>query len=147
MKHSKIKELKKEYEKKRKIYKELPSFDELNDEFEIERITEHEDTSYLLRSIRRIIVSRFVSTMDFFDGMLTTQRIATFITSKWISNSEKEAIYKIIETIMKLLIKTLESDLIYSEKNEAETIILLYNEWQKLKKETLKLIKNIAKKL
>ncbi|MEM4318644.1 MAG: hypothetical protein QW244_02870 [Candidatus Pacearchaeota archaeon] len=147
MKPSKIKELKKEYEKKRKIYKELPSFDELNDEFEIERITEHEDTSYLLRSIRRIIVSRFVSTMDFFDGMLTTQRIATFITSKWISNSEKEAIYKIIETIMKLLIKTLECDLIYSEKNEAETIILLYNEWQKLKKETLKLIKNIAKKL
>lgn len=147
MKPSKIKELKKEYEKKRKIYKELPSFDELNDEFEIERITEHEDTSYLLRSIRRIIVSRFVSTMDFFDGMLTTQRITTFITSKWISNSEKEAIYKIIETIMKLLIKTLECDLIYSEKNEAETIILLYNEWQKLKKETLKLIKNIAKKL
>src|SRR3989338_5550111 len=62
-----IKDFKKEYAKLALKYK-TPSFEELNENFEIERI--EKDTEILLRAVRKLMMEKVVNSMNFIEMML-----------------------------------------------------------------------------
>jgi len=140
-----IERLKRDYEPLKKRYG-LPEFDELNEEFEIERIGEHE-TTYLLKMIRRAIIDKFYNFSNWFDGLISTQRISTMVILKGITQKEKDDIYRFIENISKLAIQNLALEADYSEQKEAEMIKLLYKEWKKSKQEIVDITGRINQKL
>ena len=76
---SSLEKLKKDYEKLQKKYK-LPSFQQLNEEFEIERIAEHE-TDILLREIRKAITEKAVAFLRFLEFLINFSAAPFFLLS------------------------------------------------------------------
>ena len=140
----KLEELKKKYEKF-KIKYDLPDFDELNKEFEIERAANIK-TEYLLRVIRRLMSDKFIYYTNLFDNIMNAQRIFTMLIAKKI-DVEKDMIYEFMKRAAKITMKEMETELHYDEKNEAEEIKFLYNEWKKMKKDIEKIVKSLSKKI
>jgi len=139
----KLKRLKEQYEKLEKKYK-LPSFQELNEEFEIEKIAEKE-TELLLRNIRRCILEKLVAVSRFFELMLNPTEANLMILSmlKDIDHETKKNMEKLYKEISLIEITSLEMDLDYNEKNEAKFISDVSKSWKKLKSE----LKNISSHL
>ncbi|MEM1535297.1 MAG: hypothetical protein QXE64_00695 [Candidatus Pacearchaeota archaeon] len=134
----KIKALKERYENLRKKYS-LPSFDELNKEFEIEQLIKHK-TMFLLKFIRRCIYDKFSFFAGVFDSLLSGLRVSGMMALKKISDEEKRKIYDFIEKVSRIRFESLKLELEYDEKNEAEMIKRLYDEWKKMKPEILAIL-------
>ena len=62
-----LKDLKKEYSDLAEKYK-LPSFKELNENFEIEKIDK--DTEILLRDVRKVMMEKIVNSLGFLEMFL-----------------------------------------------------------------------------
>jgi hypothetical protein len=139
----KLAKLKKNYQKLKAKYG-LPEFEELNKEFEIEKAAGIE-TEYLLRIIRRGMVGKFINFMNFFDDILTASRVSSAMIAKKI-DKEKEAMYAFIEKVSVILLKELEREVYYDEKQEAEEIKWLYEEWKRSKEEIARIVKSLSQK-
>jgi hypothetical protein len=139
----KLKRLKEDYEKLAKQYK-LPSFKELNEEFEIEKIADKE-TEVLLRHIRRCILEKIVAVSRFFELMLnpTEANILLLSMLKEIDAETKKRMEKLYRELSYIEISAVELDLDYSEKAEAKFIADVSRDWKKLKAS----LKDISKKL
>jgi hypothetical protein len=119
-------EVKKEYSKFKDKYN-LPSFDEVNEVFEIEDIDT--ETDFFLRRIRRLILDKVVGYMRFIEIMLNPSNATIFffkLTSK-LEKSDKEALTEMYERIGKFEIDAIKIDLDYSEEKEAELIKDMFN--------------------
>jgi len=139
-----IKEMKKMYVRLQKKYK-LPSFDELNKEFEIEKAFE-EETSFLLRHIKKIMIEKLIAYLNFYDGLFIGQRPSFMFVAKNISSDEKEKITKIAKEIVKIVTEDfLINELEVNEVKGAEMIKKIYVKWKELKKDMLEIGKSITK--
>jgi len=134
MKHH-LSELKKEYEKYRKKYN-LPSFSDLNQEFEIEKLQEKE-TEFLLREIRRAISDKIAAFLRFFELFLNPQAAPVFILAviKTLNNKDKIIIEKIYHDLVNFELTSITLDIDYNEKKEAEFIKQIFKKWHTLKGE------------
>lgn len=121
--------LKKEYELYVKKYK-LPSFDQLNDSFEIERYDR--DTERLLRSLRKGMMDKIVNALSFVDMLLDPVHVArTYM--RFVNNmtvDDRKLIETIYTSLAPLNILSMKCEVEYNEKAEALLIQEIYTAWE-----------------
>lgn len=129
MEKSKLAKLKQEYEKIRKKYN-LPSFKQLNEDFDIERITKKE-TELLTREVRWRITEKVSSAMRFLELFLNPATAPLFILSalKGIGAEARKLIEKSYNELVELEIASLNLDLAYDERSEAKFIKDAVERW------------------
>lgn len=142
----KLAKLKEDYEKLRKRHN-LPSFKELNEDFQIEKAAETE-TEILIREVRRFVGDKLMNYMRFIESLLNPVNVPMFIFSiiKLIDAEEKKRLSEIYKKLMKKEIKFIELDLEFDEEKEAQFIKDSYELWQEMKKDMLKVMDKINKR-
>jgi len=132
MEKSKLTELKQKYEELKKLYN-LPSFKQLNENFEIERIAKKE-TELLVREIRWRLSGKIEAAMRFLELFLNPTTAPLFILSalKGIGTETRKIIEKTYNELVELQIVSLNLDLSYDEKNEAKFIKDVAQRWSAL---------------
>lgn len=130
--HSCLDSMKEDYNILKKKYN-LPEFEKLNRDFEIEKVSERE-TEHLLREIRKIMAEKQIAILRFLEMLLNPSNAPFFIFSiiKNMSGLDKKVIEKIYESICEFEIKALSLDLIYDEKKEAEFIKEASKKWTEM---------------
>lgn len=143
---SKLKKLKDEYSTIQKKY-DLPSFEKLNEDFRIEKITQIE-TEFLSREIRENIGETLENFLRFIEAILNPVNVPMFLFPiiKSLSVEEKNKLSEIYKKLSKLEIEAMKL-IDYSEKKEAEFIKNAYKIWQEIKKDFVKIIEAVEKKL
>jgi hypothetical protein len=119
----------------------LPNFEKLTEDFDIEKNIEKE-TKFLVREVRRTIHEKLSAYLNLLETLMNPVSPPTFIFSllKNISTEDKESMKKVYSRLSKLQIKVIGLDTIYSEKEEAEFVNFSFKEWQEIKKIIKKII-------
>lgn len=140
-----LEQLKEKYEQK-KIDYGLPTFQEMTEEFEIEKVSEKE-TEFVLREIRRTILEKVSAYMHLFESIInpSSGSLLIFSVLKNIDEEAKKEIKEIYKKLAKIQIISMRLDTIYNEKEEAEFIIQVYKDWGKLKYPIFKLFEKFDK--
>ena len=135
--------LKQEYKKIQEKHN-LPSFEELNEDFNIEKASEIE-VELLIREIRRFMADKLSTYMRFIEAILNPVNVQMFIYSliKSLETQEKEKLTEIYKKLSKKELKLIELDLKYSEEKEALFIRESYSMWQEMKKDLLEIFEKI----
>ncbi len=139
-----LKDLKHNYNALAKKYA-LPSFKELNEDFEIEKIDKNTDA--LLKIIRKIMMEKIINSLSFAEFLLNPMNApriyAGYVRS--ISPDDRKHIEKIYSTLGALSILSLDLEIDYSEKKEAEMIKKIYNTWTSLKPDFRKIFEDMKR--
>jgi hypothetical protein len=137
--------LKKEYLKLQKKHN-LPSFEEMNEDFYIEKIAENE-TDMLIREIRRMVGDRLVNYMRLIENLLNPVNVPMFVFTilKMIGSEEKNKLTEVYKKLVQNEIKFVERDLEFDEAKEAEFIKNSYKLWQGIKKELAGIFEKVEK--
>jgi len=135
--------VKKEYEKVRQKYS-LPSFEEMNNEFEIERLLER-DTELFIRRLRRAVFEKISHMLRFLELMINPQSAPMFIHGiiDSISNDTKKIVEKIYAEGCKIEMRSFALEMISNEKDEIEFIKDIIKKWVDMKKNVEKLNQEI----
>lgn len=138
-----LNELKKEYAKLEKKY-QLPSFSELNEAFEIEKIDK--ESEVLARVIRKIMMDKVVNSLGFFDMLMNPMQAPRIYHPfiKNMSSDDKSNMEIIYNSFGKLSLDCMSLELDCSEKAEAIMIKRIFDEWNKLKPKFKALIDRIS---
>lgn len=134
-----LKELKKDYSKLQNQYK-LSSFQNLNEDFDIEKIAGNE-TDYLLREIRKHIMDKVIAYLRFTEMLLNPSNAPMFFLSliRGLNSQDKRILERMYERLGSLEIDVIVLDARYNEKDEAEFIEKVSKEWKDISKEMVKL--------
>jgi len=140
---SELKDLKKQYEKLRKKYK-LPSFQELNRDFEIEKLQERE-TETLSREIRRAIVEKNTLYLKFVEMFMNPSNAPMFFLAlvKTLNATERKLLNELYLELGKFEIRSIALDNEYNEKRDAAFIKEFYKQWQDIKEKFGKIMEAI----
>ena len=137
--------LKNDYEKLGEKYK-LPGFNELNAEFEIEKLQDRE-TDFLLRQVRRAMIEKTAVVLRFLEVLVNPTEAQTqlyiFSVLKSISAEMKATIEKVYKELTVIELSSLSLDIDYDEKEEVKFIKDMAGKWPAIKKG----LKEITKKL
>jgi len=135
-------DLKKEYRVFSKKY-ELPSFEDLNDNFEVDKIDKESDT--LLRVFRKVMMEKIISSLGFvemfFNPMNAPRMYLNYIKS--MSAEDKKSIEKIHSVFSEVSLAALGREVDYSEEKEAELIKKIFESWNSVKSDFRKILKNM----
>ena len=138
-----LKDLKKAYSGYESKYK-LPSFDKLNEDFEIEKINLESD--FLLRVIRKLMMDKVVGFLNFFERVISNPAGLPGIYYQFIraiDSADKKESDKIYNILGELSLIAFEREINVSEKGEAELIKKIYSQWSALKPALMKLAKKM----
>lgn len=132
--------LKKDYIKLQKKYM-LPSFKELNEEFDIEKVAEHE-TEFLVREVRKAVMEKVIAYLRFIEMLLNPSNAPMFFFAlvKGLTSQDKRILERSYEKLGSFEIDVIELDCRYSEKDEADFIKKVFREWKYIEDEMLKLV-------
>ena len=146
-KKSDLGKLKEDYKKIQKKYG-LPGFEELNKDFQIEKIAEIE-TDFLIREIRKFMAEKFSNYLRFIETILQPVNVPMFIFSiiKSIGVKEKERLTDAYKKLIKVEIRLFELDIKFSEEKEIAFIKESYEMWQEMKKDILEIVGVMKKNL
>ena len=135
-------ELKKNYAVFEKKYK-LPSFAELNENFEIEKIRKGRET--LARTIRKTMMEKIINSLGFVEMLLNPINAPRIylVYIKSMNSEDKKEIDKIYSSLSVLVIGSMKLEIDYSEKDEADMIKHIAKEWNSIKPSFRKVIKNM----
>lgn len=135
--------LKKEYEVLRKKYN-LPSFKEMNEDFELEKLQERE-TETLAREIRRLMNEKNSAYLKFIEMFMNPSSSPMFIMAliKGIDSEGRNLLEELYSHIGRFEIISINLDNIYDEKKEADYIKKFFNEWQLIKPKFEKILKSV----
>lgn len=147
MEEKNLPKLKSEYSVLKEKYS-LPEFDDLNKNFQIEKISD-EETDFLLREIRKIIVEKFLDYLRLVESLINPSNSPMFVfaLAKTLGTTEREKLVEIYKKITKTEIEFIERDLDYSEEKEAESIKNHSVLWEEIKKEMLEVVSVIKKNI
>jgi len=122
-----------DYEVLRQKYN-LPEFETLAQDFDIEKIAEKE-TLFLAREIRRAINEKITAYIHLFETLINPTSPPMFVYKilKNMTEKEKEQIQEFYKILSKNQIEIMKLDTIYSEKNEIEFIKRTFKAWQEIK--------------
>lgn len=142
---SNLEKLKENYSKIEKKHK-LPSFNELNRDFKIEKLAEIE-TDFLVREVRGFVGETLEHFLRFVEALLNPVNVPMFLFPiiKSLGTEEKEKLMEIHKKIARLEMDSLKL-MEYSEEKEAEFIRKAFKLWQEIKKDFAKLIETLEKK-
>ncbi len=137
--------LKKEYARLQKKY-ELPSFEELNNDFQIEKASENE-TDFVLREIRKLIAERLFNYLRFIESLLNPVNVPMFVYSiiKTFDVQEKEKLTEVYKKLAKKEVELIGLDIESTEEKEVKFIKDSYKLWQEIKKDVLEVVNAIKK--
>ena len=141
--------LKKKYEKLIKKYKKfkLPKFDQLNKDFGIEILAEHE-TDMLMTLIRHRIHERIDTFFRVMERLIVPRDSIMFMhASKQLSEDDRKTILDLVEQMSRIEFESLALETINDEQQDIQYITKVYNEWQDMKKKINSLMKKINSKL
>jgi hypothetical protein len=140
-----LKKLKENYSTLQGRYN-LPSFEKLNENFNVEKLADSE-TDFLLREVRSCIVDKFLNYLRFTESLINPSSSPMFVFAviKTLGATEKEKLMELYKKIAKIEVELIELDLEYSEKKEADSIIQYYEIWQTIKKDFIEIIRVIKK--
>jgi len=124
----------------------LPSFEELNEDFNIEKASEMK-VELLIREIRKFIADKLSNYMRFAEAVLNPVNVPMFIYSliKSLDVQEKEKLTEIYKKLSKNELKLMGLDINYSEEKEALFIRESYVMWQEMKKDLLDIFEKANK--
>ena len=144
-KEESLEKLKKKYSEIQKKFG-LPDFDELNREFQIEKIS-IEETDYLVREIRKFLADKFSNYMRFVEALLNPSNSPLFVFSivKSLNVEDKESLQEVYKKFAKIEVDLVEIDLDFSEEKEVEFIKESYKIWKSIKKSLLEIVEVVRK--
>lgn len=123
----------------------LPPFEKVNENFEIDKIDK--DTEIVIRAVRKAMIDKIVNSLNFLEMLLnqlnSPRLYIAFLRS--LTAEDKQLMEKMYYSLGQLSMASLELEIDYSEKQEAETIKKIYSTWISIKpsfKEILKKIRN-----
>ncbi|NPE26846.1 hypothetical protein HNV12_02480 [Methanococcoides sp. SA1] len=121
----------------------LPDFERLSQDFDIEKISDKE-TGYLAREIRRTINEKISAYIHLFETLINPQSPPMFVFKilKNMSKKEKEQIQEFYKILSKTQIEIMKLDTIYSEESEAAFIKHSFQTWQEMKSKINKLFES-----
>jgi hypothetical protein len=124
----------------------LPSFTELNEDFQIEKVTMIE-TELLLKEIRICITNKFFSYLRFLESIINPANASMFVfaMAKTIESKDKEKVITLYKQLSRLEVDFIDLDLKYSEQREADAVKKYYQLWREMKKELLSIVEIIKK--
>ena len=136
---------KKKYEKIAKKH-DLPSFNQMNKDFHIEKLAEVE-TDYLIREIRRFSGEKFFNYFRFIESLLnpTNASMFTFSIVKTLGQKEKDNLTELYKRFAGIELEFISIDIEYSEEKEAAFLKKFCKEWQDIKKEMASIVEFIEK--
>lgn len=125
-----MKNIEEQYDKFKKYG--LPSFKDLNNEFEIASI---ENENFLLREIISKVVDRTEFFSRLFEDLLQPDPslLRSMQEAKIFNEEERKSIYAIYKKLMVINRKSVEVSLNRNEKEEANFINKTFDEWKELK--------------
>ena len=140
-----LEEFKVEYNKIQKKHS-LPSFDELNKDFFIEKLHESE-TDFLIREVRKMVAERIYNSLRVIETFLNPSNAPMFVFSmvKTFTEKEKKMLTDIYKELARNEVELIKLDLEYSEEKEAAFINNSFKIWKKASKELLEVIKTVEK--
>ena len=140
-------ELEKQYAPLKEKYS-LPTFLELSEEFDVEKLCE-KSSSFILRDIRRAVFEKISAYLHFFETLSNPSSPPMFIFTilKNIEEKDKDRIKALYKEFSGIQIRVMKLDTVYNEKNEADFIASTFKDWQKKKHEILALIEKFDEKL
>jgi len=140
-----LEQIKQEYQKLQEKYN-LPSFEELNKDFGIEKAVETE-TDYLIREIRKFIADKFSNYLRFIETLLQPANAPMFVYSvvKTYGEEEKEKLTEAYKKLARAEVDLVEVDLEFNEEKEAQFIKDTFIIWQEVKKEILEVMQTVKK--
>ncbi len=114
----------------------LPSFQEMNAEFGIEK-TEIEKFDILIREIRKYVADKLLNYLKFVETLLNPSNASMVIFSiiKTLGADEKKKLTEIYKKLAKTELDLIELDISFSEEKEAEFINKNYLLWKELSRE------------
>lgn len=141
-----LENLKKEYGKIQKQHG-LPSFEELNQDFQIEKAAEVE-TDILIREIRKLVADKLAGYLRFMEMLFNPVNVPVFVFSmiKTLGIEDKKKVSEVYKKLARNEINLIEADTQFSEKKEAEFVKESYKLWQEIKKDTLEILDSVKKK-
>jgi len=139
-----LRELKEKYEKASKGHK-LPSFSELNELFEIEKVDHEPET--VLRAVRKVMMEKVINTLEFIEVFLNPVNVPRIYLPylKNMGSSDREDMDKIYGELSALSLMALDNEVDYSEKAEAELIKDICSKWDSVKPSFKRILTNMKK--
>ena len=124
--------IKEEYEKLQAQY-DLPSFKEINEDFDISKVDCN--TGTILRDVRKMMVLKFSSILQFVELLLNPSSGSMFhmFLVKGINGDNKDILNSLFEGLGTIEINSFELDINYSEKDEADFIKRNFHAWNSMK--------------
>jgi RNA processing factor Prp31 len=134
-----LEKFKKTYKILQKNYS-LPSFEEMNQDFNIEKISQIE-TDYPLREIRKLISEKFSAYLRFIENLIHPVNSSMFIMSivKTIDLDNQKFISEIYKKLAKKESELLSLDLEFSIERDVKYIVDSFRFWQEIKKDISKI--------
>lgn len=130
-----------QYEKLRKQYKNLPTFEKLDFEFEIRII---EEQAALPREIRKHIMERLQQYAEYLNELLQPEpTVANLRESQDFTAKEKGEMYDLYKRLMIAHRAGMEVAISGEEKANVAYIIEICKDWDKVKKQMLAIIKKV----
>ncbi len=139
-------DLKEEYEKLRKNYK-LPSYEDLDREFELLYVAKLEEIKFPLRFIRRRITDKLSWFCNMMQNIIQPNpgSLISLEESKFFSDNDRAKIINLLKELMYFERESLILEVYFNEKDDVEFINNIFDIWDKTKKE-IKFITDILKK-
>lgn len=142
---SNLKKLKKEYSKLQKKHN-LPDFNKLNDDFNIDKASDIE-AEYLIREIRKFMADKISNYMRFIESILNPVNVPMFVFSivKTMKIEDRKKLAEIYKKLAKIELELIHIDISFSEKKEAEFINKSYRVWQEIKNGIIAILETVKK--
>jgi hypothetical protein len=116
----------------------LPSFEELDSEFEISAI---ESESFLIRKIRRKLAERAEEAVSLAEEALQPDNnLSDLYESRVLTESEKRELFELYKKLMSSNRKLTELSILNDDKSDADFIIFFSEEWKGIKPQLAKFI-------
>lgn len=135
--------LKEAYSELRDKYS-LPSFEDLNADFQIEKIQDTE-TEVLIREIRKYVGDKFSSYFRFIETLIqpANAQMFVFMMLKHLDSTDNIKLQSIYKKLSKFELELIELDLVLDLDKEAVFIKDTFVAWQEIKFDLLDIIKKI----
>jgi len=139
-------DLEKEY-KLLKMKYNLPEFEEITQDFDVEKLYDKE-TLFLAREIRRTINEKITAYAHLFETLINPASPPMFVFQilKNVSARDRETMQNLYKTLSKIQLKTMKLDTVYSEKDEITFINNTFEVWQEIKPKIHDLFESFEKK-
>ncbi|MBI5803115.1 hypothetical protein HY448_00290 [Candidatus Pacearchaeota archaeon] len=140
-----LEKLKEEYKKLQKKH-DLPSFEEMNENFSIEKLAEIQ-TEILIREVRRVMVEKIFGYLRTIETFINPSNAPMFVFSivKSFSEKDKKVLNDIYKELAKNEVELINLDLEYSEEKEAEFIKDSCKIWKRTSKQFIEIIEDVKK--